>query len=146
VTIFSTVIAVHMSQGYNRLLEKFFKFDNSASSMPCPPDVYIQAFYLLYALFVGAHNFICSVYYTSIPVYILLAWNLFCSSTTLVIVQYIVYIRMLRDRYKLANNIFRKSKLAYSIVWKWLYDNTLINSYGHTSILDFWLTQYRHNW
>lgn len=114
VTIFSTVISVHRSQGYNRLLEKFFKFDNSASSMPCPPDVYIQAFYLLYGLFVGAHNFVCSLYYTSIPAYILLAWNLFCSSTTLVIVQYIVYIRMLRDRYELANKIYRKSKLIFN--------------------------------
>ncbi|XP_050056957.1 uncharacterized protein LOC126550083 [Aphis gossypii] len=114
VTIFSIVISVHRSQGYNRLLKKFFKFDDLASSMPGPPDVYIQAFYLLHALFVGAHNFVCSCYYTSIPVYILLLWNLFCSSTTLVIVQYIVYIRMLRDRYELANKIFRKSALNNS--------------------------------
>lgn len=114
VTIFSTMISVHRSQGYYRLLEKFFKFDDSASSMPCPPNVYNQAFYLLYALFVGAHNFVCSLYYTNIPVYILLAWNLFCSSTTLMIVQYIVYIRMLRDRYELANKIFRKSKLIFN--------------------------------
>jgi len=114
VTIFSISISVHRSQRYFRLLEKFYKFDNSVSRIPCPPDVHIQTFYLLYALFIGVHNFVCSLNYTSMPMYVLLAWNLFCSSTTLVIVQFMIYIRMLRERYKLANRIFKKSKVIFN--------------------------------
>jgi len=110
VTIFSISISVHRSQGYNQLLEKFYKFDYAASGTPCPPDVRSQTFYLLYIMSIGVHNFVCSLYYTDIAGHILLAWNLFCSATMLVIVQYIIYVRMLRDRFELANRIFKKSE------------------------------------
>uniref|UniRef100_A0A2S2NEQ4 Gustatory receptor n=1 Tax=Schizaphis graminum TaxID=13262 RepID=A0A2S2NEQ4_SCHGA len=114
VTIFSISISLHRSQRYFRVLEKFYKFDVSVSRIPCPPDVHVQTFYLLYVLFIGAHNYICSLNYTSMPMYVLLVWNLFSSSTTLVIVQFMIYIRMLRERYELANRIFKKSMLNNS--------------------------------
>lgn len=116
VTIFSISISVHRSQGYVQVLEKFYKFDDSASRIPCQPDVRSQTFYLLYVLAIGVHNFVGSFYYSTIGGYILFAWNVFCSSTMLIIVQYITYVRMLRDRYELANRIFKKSELTYSLI------------------------------
>jgi len=116
VTIFSISISVHRSQGYILVLEKFYKFDDSASRVPYQPDVRSQTFYLLYVLAIGVHNFVGSFFYTIIEGYILVAWNVFCSSTMLVIVQYITYVRMLRDRYELANRIFKKSERTYLFI------------------------------
>jgi len=116
VTIFSISISVHRSQGYIQVLEKFYKFDDSASWIPCQPDVRCQMFYLLYVLAIGVHNFMGSSRYSEIAWYILIGWNVFCSSTMLVIVQYITYVRMLRNRYELANNIFKKSERTYSLI------------------------------
>lgn len=114
VTIFSISISVHRSQNYIQVLEKFYKFDYSASRIPCQPDVRSQTFYLLYVLAIGVHNFVGSSCYSEITWYILIGWNVFCSSTMLVIVQYMTYVRMLRDRYEVANKIFKKSELTCS--------------------------------
>lgn len=114
VNILSISISVHRSQGYTRVLEKFYKFDDSASRTPSQSNVRSQTFYLLYVLLIGVHNFVGSFYYTNIGGHILVAWNVFCSSTMLIIVQYISYIRMLRDRYQLANRIFKKSEHVFA--------------------------------
>lgn len=110
VAISSTIISAQRSRGFFALEEKFWKFDKFKLQIKCPSNVRTQTFYLLHVLFIGIYNFVSAFSYINVVFYILLPWNMFCITTMLIIIQYVTYVRMLRERYKMANVIFENSK------------------------------------
>lgn len=115
VSIASTAVAAQKSKQFFGLLDKFYRFDKLVSGTQCPPNVISQIFYLLYVFFVAFYNFITTLFYMDVAFYILLIWHIFCTSTMFIVVQYVSYVTMLRERYKLANLIFTNSKYYYNL-------------------------------
>lgn len=112
VAALSAVVSVHRSKEFFKLIDKFDKFDTISLQTQCSSNFKTQKFYLLYALSVEFYYLSISVYYSDISVVILLIWTLVSASTILMIIQYVVFVGLIRERYRSANFIFASSKCS----------------------------------
>lgn len=110
--VLSAVISAQRSKGFFKLINKFDKFDNVSLQIQCSSTFKTQIFYLLYALLIEVYYLLISVYYSDISVIVLLMWTLVSASTILMIIQYVVFVGLIRERYKSANYIFSSSKFS----------------------------------
>lgn len=110
VTILTVVFSAQNSKQFFELLHKFDRFDKFTLRLKCPLNFKAQIFYLLYLLFVSAYYFVIIMIVSKSAFYVIFMWTLGCMSTMIIITQYAIYVRMLRDRFKLANKIFANSK------------------------------------
>lgn len=110
VAVLNVAIAAQKSKGFFGLIEKFQRFDTITLQVQCPSDMRVQTFYLTYTLSIEVFYLVISVYYTDTNIIILIIWILVPASTTFMINQYVIFVRLLRERYKLANNLFSSSE------------------------------------
>lgn len=112
VAILNLVFSAHRSKQFFELLNKFHQFDYFTLQVQCPSNYKTQIFYLLYVLFVIIYHLSVTTLLSNTGFLILSTWSLICSSTMIVLTQFITCIRLLRDRYKMANVIFKNSKYS----------------------------------
>lgn len=111
------VISAQRSNGFFKLIKKFHLFDTFSLQKKCPSNFNIQILYMLYASSIEVYYFMSSVFnFFGNPI-IVLIWTLMTMTTMIMIIQYISFIRILRDRYKIANEIFLRSKYLLKIVF-----------------------------
>lgn len=110
IAILSVIISAQKSKDFFKLLDKFKRFDMCTLQMQCPPNVTVQIFYILYVFSIEIYYFSISFLFLDIGLIMSLLWTLISTSSMIMIIQYALYMRMLRDRYKLANFIFSNSK------------------------------------
>ncbi|VVC31908.1 Hypothetical protein CINCED_3A025700 [Cinara cedri] len=114
--VISAAVSANNSRRFPGLSEKFAKFDRAAASRSRrPSDDPPRTFYLFTALFVGVYNLAYGAFaHRDVAFYALLMWTALYVSTMVPVVQYAAYVRMLRERYALANGIFANSVLKNS--------------------------------
>lgn len=113
VAILNLVFSAHRSRRFFDLLNKFHQFDYFIiQNMQCLSNCKTQNLYLLYVLFVIIYHLSITTSSSNAGFLVLSTWSLICSSTMIVLTQFITCIRILRDRYKLANTIFKNSKYS----------------------------------
>lgn len=110
VSVVGTAISAVRSRRFFELLDRLRLFDASELRLTCPPDTRTQTSYLLFVCVAAAHDTISAYTHTDFGVVVLIAWNVFCVSTMMAIVQYVTYVKTLGDRYELANRIFANSE------------------------------------
>lgn len=116
VAVISTTVSVYRSHGFCGLRDKFRRFDEIALGRSGrPPRAGPQALYLLYVFSVGLYNYTCSFAYKGMGYYVPFMWVALCTSTMIPVVQYVTYVRMLRERYESANGTFSNSKRAAEV-------------------------------
>ncbi|XP_060869165.1 uncharacterized protein LOC132943984 [Metopolophium dirhodum] len=89
--------------------------------MHCPSNYKAQEFYLVFVLLVGTYHVSAISFFLNNYFIVLFLWSLICLLTMVAVSQYIVCIRMLRDRYKLANIVFKNSICHSTTTEKCLY-------------------------
>lgn len=114
VSLLCVVFSIHKSKRFLRLIEEFEGFDSYTLQVSCPSDFKMQTFYLLYAISIEMYYIVIEVYYSVLNVPILTMWTLVSLVTMLMIIQYVIFVRILRERYKWANYTFARSKWCTS--------------------------------
>jgi len=109
-SVISVAVSAFRSRRFFKILDSFYRFDKFTLQMHCPSNYKAQQFYLVFILFVWIYYIFIGIIFMKYTFFISLAWSLFILLTTIVIPQYIICIRMLSDRYKLANMLFENSK------------------------------------
>ncbi|VVC30892.1 7TM chemoreceptor [Cinara cedri] len=135
VALLCVVFSIHRSKGFFKLIEEFNGFDSYTLQLSCPSDLKVQTFYLLYAVLIETYYFVISVNYSLLSVSILVSWTLISVATMLMMIQYAVFVRILRERYKWANYIF-----ACNIKDSWacpqlMYPNEITSLYNELRLL-----------
>lgn len=110
VSLLCVIFSIHKSKRFLKLIEEFNGFDSYTLQVSCPSDFKMQTFYLLYAITIEIYYFVIEVYYSVLNVPILTMWTLVSLVTMLMIIQYVIFVRILRERYKWANYTFACSK------------------------------------
>lgn len=115
------------AQKSNRFFEipySFSQFDKFILQMQCPPNYKTQIFYLLYVLCVGIYHYSLMMLLkqsknevTIKSILKLFVWTMISLSSMINLTQYITCIRMLRDRYSLANLLFKNSKYPKIMIY-----------------------------
>lgn len=109
VAIIGTTLYARRNQQFFDLMGRFEHFDKFTLRVKCKENPMNQLFYLLYVASIGICNFVFTICYTEVNVFILIVWNVFFMLTMLTVVQYMTYISMLRRRYEISNTIFTNS-------------------------------------
>lgn len=112
--ILSAIVSAQRSKGFFKLIDKFDKFDTVSLQKEYSSHFKTQIFYLLYALSIEAYYLLVIVYYSDIHFVVLLMWALISMSTILMIIQYVIFVGLIREKYKSANHVFSSSKYYYN--------------------------------
>jgi hypothetical protein len=107
-----TSVSAAKGQAYFDLLGKFSAFDELTLGERFPSDGCVQTLYMLLVASVFVHNLSWTLVSVDVPFYVLFAWHLYCVFTMSTFVQYVNYVRMVRERFKSVNRIFKNSKSA----------------------------------
>jgi len=110
VTVIDIALSAFRSKLFFKILDSFYRFDKFTLQMRCPSNNKSQQFYLVFILLVCTYHISILVVFINERFFILFMWNLFCLLTMIATIQYIICIKMLNDRYKLANILFENSK------------------------------------
>lgn len=111
VAVINVMIAAKKSTGYFTLLDKFNRYDKFTLQIQCPANPKTQIYYLLFTFLVECYYSSITFHYTSNKsIIILIMWFLISMSTMLMLIQYRIFVGILRERYTLANYIFSSSK------------------------------------
>ncbi|XP_025204886.1 uncharacterized protein LOC112601461 [Melanaphis sacchari] len=95
--------------------------------MHCSSNYKAQQFYLFYVLLVGIYNIILFKFFSYGNNFMIFLWSLINVLAMVIISQYIICIRMLRDRYKLANIVFKNSLNNPTTTTKYFYPTEVLN-------------------
>lgn len=110
VAILGVVISAQKSKGFFVLIDKFHQCDTLTLKLQIPSNLKTQIFYLLYALFTEAYYFFISYNLNQVSIIVLFMWTLNSASTMLMMIQFVVFVSIIREKYKLANHIFLSSE------------------------------------
>lgn len=110
VAILGVAVSAQRSNVFFELVDKFQQCDTLTLKVQSPPNFKTQSYYLLYALLTEMYYFIISYHSNDIHFITLLMWTFNSSSTMLMMIQFVVFVRIIRDKYKLANHIFLSSE------------------------------------
>ncbi|XP_022180040.1 uncharacterized protein LOC111040424 [Myzus persicae] len=95
--------------------------------MQCPSNHKAQQFYLVFVLLVGTYHVSVMTFFLHNSFFVIFMWSLVCLLTMIAVSQYIICIRMLSDRYKLANIVFENSISHQTKTEKCLYPTEIHN-------------------
>lgn len=112
--IFTLALSIQRSKQFFEVLDSFSRFDKFILHIECPPNYKTQTFCLVYTLCVGIYHFTLLTHVKHniniLFIITLCMWTIICMSSMIYLTQYITCIRMLRNRYSLANLLFKNSK------------------------------------
>jgi len=133
-SVFNIALSAQKSKRFFDLLKSFYQFDRFVLQIQLPPNYKTQTLYLLYVLCVGVYHLSFMVYFSLLrfdtrikSVLHLCVWTMISLSTMITLTQYVTFIRMLRDRYLLANLKFKNGRYSNETIrCKHLYDILLM--------------------
>jgi len=130
VSVINVTISAYKSKRFFKILDSFDRFDKFILQMQCPSNYESQKFYLLYVLLVGMYHTSVMTFFLN-NIFLVLLWSLVCLLTMIAVTQYIMSIRMLRDRYKLSNLVFKNSKYSNVLLFSGLSNIMMITKNIH---------------
>ncbi|KAF0762665.1 Uncharacterized protein FWK35_00015866, partial [Aphis craccivora] len=107
--VINIVLSANKSKRFFKILDLFHRFDELILQVQCSSDYKAQQFYVVYTLLVWVYHLFVMVVIFLKNIYFLFMWSSICWLTIISILPYIICIRMLRHRYKLANKVFKNS-------------------------------------
>ncbi|CAH1721322.1 unnamed protein product [Aphis gossypii] len=113
-----------------KLLKYVIKFETYVTLntlVQCSSNYKAQQFYVINALLIWTYHIFVAVVFFNDIFFLLFMWSIICLSTTIAILPYIICIRMLRHRYKLANKVFKNSISNPTITTKCFYPTEVHN-------------------
>lgn len=110
VSVTGVALSAFRSKQFFKILDSFDRFDKFTLQIRCPSNYKSQHFYIVFILLIGTYHFCIMAFFTTTRYFILFIWSLFCLLTMITTSQYIICIKMLNDRYRLANILFENSK------------------------------------
>lgn len=123
--VINVVLSAIKSKRFFKILDLFNRFDEFILQVQCSSDYKAQQFYIVYALLVWVYHLsvIAMTFFNRF--FLLFMWSTICLWTTIATLPYIICIRMLRHRYKLANKVFKNSKYLLQSYNNQIYINTI---------------------
>jgi len=110
VSVINVTLSAYRSKRFFKIIDSFYQFDKCTLQMHCPSNYKSQEFYLVFIFLVGTYHVSVMRFFLNNSFIELFMWSLICLLTMIVVSQYIICIKMLRDRYILANIVFENSK------------------------------------
>lgn len=132
--VINIVLSANKSKRFFKILDLFHRFDELILQVQCSSDYKAQQFYVVYTLLVWVYHLFVMVLIFLKNIYFLFMWSSICWLTIISILPYIICIRMLRHRYKLANKVFKNSKYLLQSYNNQIYINTI-----------WWFIKYREH-
>lgn len=125
--VINIILSINKSKRFFKILDLFDRFDELILQVQCSSNYKAQQFYVIYALLVWVYHLsvMVVVFFDILYFFLLFMWSTICLSTTIAILPYIICIRMLRHRYKLANKVFKNSKYLLQSYNNQIYINTI---------------------
>ncbi|KAE9526132.1 hypothetical protein AGLY_013763 [Aphis glycines] len=107
--VINIILSTNKSKRFFKILDLFHRFDELILQVQCSSNYKAQQFYVIYALLIWVYHISVMVMIFFDIFFLLFMWSTICLSSTIAILPYIICIRMLRHRYKLANKVFKNS-------------------------------------
>ncbi|XP_026814315.1 uncharacterized protein LOC113554601 [Rhopalosiphum maidis] len=107
--VVNVVLSANKSKHFFKIFDSFYRFDELVLQVHCSSNYKAQQFYLVYVLLIGTYHITFTYYFYNYNFFILFMWSLITLLTMITVLPYIISIRMLRDRYKLANLVFKNN-------------------------------------
>lgn len=123
--VINIILSTNKSKRFFKILDLFHRFDELILQVQCSSNYKAQQFYVIYALLVWIYLISVMVVVFNDIFFLLFMWSIICLSTTIAILPYIICIRMLRHRYKLANKVFKNSEYLLQSYNNQIYINSI---------------------
>ncbi|XP_050424272.1 uncharacterized protein LOC126835618 isoform X2 [Adelges cooleyi] len=97
------LVSAYRSWSFFELLDKFKKFDQFSQETYLSHNRRIQIYYIMYIAFMGIFQYLYILKNSGSHIF----WPLHCSLTMLVAVYYVIFVRMMRERYEMVNSMLK---------------------------------------